>query len=425
MALNGIQTRNRRFAAGLAAALFLVLHSSQVQINAQKTRPLSTAELQKKYILTTLTQADIKLLLSEANPEVLKRFAADPELKKTQLKTLRELLAVGSAAVKSGIIDSLTARELENIRLEASATIFDQRLNKNTDKQPFSGITAARIKAFYARAGNEARFKRFLDDKIALARKDESVPAGITITEEERQEARDFFAKISISDAESKLKAKSLGAAYKRTVDLMVQLQRTQFLAKLYNTRVLAAKTKVTDEEIRAYIAVHPEFSSDKKKAKALGILARARAGEDFAALANEFSEDPGNDNPGGGKHGGLYADVQLGKMVKPFEQGALTLEPGKVGQSLVETDFGYHIIKLERKGESDDGTGNRVMTYDVRHILISTTIGDPENPYARPQPVTEVVRERLQAAKEKRVMDEILRNNPVSVAEDFDVSAN
>lgn len=421
-----MQIRTTRLAAIFTAALFLLLSSSPVPVNAQKkTRPLTTAELQKKYVLTALSQADIQLLLKDAAPDLRKRLAEYPELKKDQLRTLREMLAVGSAAVKSGIIDKLVASELEYIRLEASAATYDQRLNKSTDKTPFSGITAARIKAFYAKAGSETRFNRFVEDKIELAKRDEKFPLESTITEEERRQARDYFARISIYDAEAKLKARSLGAAYKRMVDLRVQLQRTQFLGKLYNTKVLAAKTKVTDEEIRAYIAGHPELSSDKKKARALEILARARAGEDFAALANEFSEDPGNDNPKGGKHGGLYSDVSLGRMVKPFEHGAMALEPGHVSPSLVETDFGYHIIKLDRKGERDDGNGNRVMTYDVRHILISTLIGDYKDPNARPQPVNEVVRERLQAAKEKQVMAEILRNNPVSVAEDFEVSAN
>ena len=401
------------------------MFSSPVPINAQKTRPLTIAALQRKYIITTITKADIQLILKEASPATRKRLAEDPELKKSQAQNLRELLALGSAAVKSGIVDGLTARELENIRLEISATVYDQRIKKGQNMVPFSAVTQARIDAFYARPGNEVRFNRFLDDKIELIKKTAEMRDRVITAAKSERQAKDFFAKIAISDAEARLKAKRLGAAYKREADLKIHLQQIQYLARLYSDRVLASKLKVTDVEVRAYIAGHPELNNDRKKAKAREILARARAGEDFAALANEFSEDPGNDNPGGGKLGGLYADVQLGKMVKPFEQGALALEPGKVAADLVETDFGYHIIKLDRKGESDDGTGNRVMTYDVRHILISTTIEDPKNPHARPQPVTEVVRERLQTAKEKQVMAEILRKNPVSVPEDFDVSVN
>src|SRR4029077_4272548 len=87
-----------------------------------------------------------------------------------------------------------------------------------------------------------------------------------------------------------------------------------------------------------------------QKRAQAQQILDRAKAGEDFAALANEFTQDPGNKGPDGQPQGGLYKDVPKGRMVAPFEQAALALQPGQVSPDLVETDFGFHIIKLERK---------------------------------------------------------------------------
>jgi hypothetical protein len=416
--------RNMRFAAGLAAALFLILPSSPAAVIAQKTRPLTTAELQKKYIVTSLTKADMQIILKDAPPAARKRMVENPELKKAQVRQLREVMAIASEAVKSGIIDSTVARELEITGMEVSAVNYGQRLNKTTGKNPFSAITPEQVKAFYAKAGSQARFDRYLNHRIDLLKKMGILPPDETVPDEERAEVRDSFAKLAIYDAEAKLKARVLGAAYKRTVDLQIRLQRVRFLATLYSDTVLADKVKVPDEEVQAYVAGHPELTAPQK-AKALGILARAKAGEDFAALANEFSEDPGNDNPGGVKHGGIYADVALGKMVKPFEQGALALEPGKVAQSLVETGFGYHIIKLERKGESDDGNGNRVLTYDVRHILISTTIEDSGNAGGRPVTVSDMVKAKLEADKANRVIAEIVKNNPVSVAEDFDVSAN
>jgi len=424
MALSEIKPRNMRIGAIFTAALFLILPSSPVPVNAQTARPPTTAELQKKYILTSLTKADMQIILKDAPPAARKRMVENPELKKVQVKQLREVMAIASEAVKSGIIDRTVANELEITRMEVSAVNYGQRLNKTTGKNPFSAITPVQVKAFYAKAGSQARFDRYLKDRIDLIKKMGLLPPDGTIPDEERGEVRDHFAKLAIYDAEAKLKARVLGAAYKRTVDLKVQLQRVRFLAKLYSDAVLADKIKVPDEEVQAYIAGHPELTGPRK-AKALGILARVKAGEDFAALANEFSEDPGNDDTEGGKFGGLYSDVPLGRMVKPFEQGAMALEPGQVSQGLVETDYGYHIIKLDRKGESDDGKGNRVMTYDVRHILISTTIEDSGNTGGRPVTVNDMVRTKLETAKEKRVIGEILKNNPVSVAEDFDVSAN
>jgi len=78
------------------------------------------------------------------------------------------------------------------------------------------------------------------------------------------------------------------------------------------------------------------------------GILARARKGEDFAKLAKEYSEDPGSK-----KNGGLYKDFPKGRMVKPFEDAAFSVAPGKISD-IVETQYGYHIIKvISRKKET------------------------------------------------------------------------
>ena len=145
--------------------------------------------------------------------------------------------------------------------------------------------------------------------------------------------------------------------------------------------------------------------------------MSRAKAGEDFAKLADEFSQDPGTKGKGG-----LYEGVTMGKMVPAFEQAALALEPGKITDNLVETPFGYHIIKLEKKGETKGADGQTAPTYDVRHILITTTMKDPKNPMGREMPINDMVKATLEEEKQKQVLDEIVKNNPVEVAEDFEV---
>jgi peptidyl-prolyl cis-trans isomerase C len=88
------------------------------------------------------------------------------------------------------------------------------------------------------------------------------------------------------------------------------------------------------------------ELSDDKKAAKRKQIdelLKRARAGEDFAALAKQYSEDPGSK-----ENGGEYT-FPRGKMVAEFEAAAFALKPGEISD-VVTTQFGYHIIKLSEK---------------------------------------------------------------------------
>lgn len=94
------------------------------------------------------------------------------------------------------------------------------------------------------------------------------------------------------------------------------------------------------------FMTVNPQtgqpLSEDEVKAQralAEKILERARKGEDFAALAKEYSEDPGSKD-----NGGEYT-FPRGKMVPEFDSVAWTLTPGGISE-IVTTQFGYHIIK-------------------------------------------------------------------------------
>ena len=96
--------------------------------------------------------------------------------------------------------------------------------------------------------------------------------------------------------------------------------------------------------EVRAshiLITIKPGPDSDKKaKELALDLQKRIMNGEDFAALAKKYSEDPGTKSKGGDL--GFFA---TGSMVKPFEDLAFSLKINEIGGP-VKTDFGYHLIK-------------------------------------------------------------------------------
>lgn len=373
--------------------------------------------------LTRLSKEDMTALLSDANPMQLQQLSSDPEAKKKIAENIKQLLAVASQARKEGLAnDENVKRELESIRSIIVASLYDKKINEGKGQMPpFSFITEEQVKAFWEDGSNGARrqveFQQFLDSKIALAKETGRFPDDKKLTDEEINQAKDDYAKIKIYEAEAEAKKGELGEEFNRNLELQVKLQQAQFLASRYANKNLAERVKVTDEDIKKYVAEHPDYSTEAKRAEAEQILSRAKAGEDFAKLATEFSQDPGSKDKGG-----LYENVTKGKMVPEFEAAALAQEPGGIAPNLVETDYGYHIIKLEKKGEGKDAAGQPAPTYDVRHILITTTMKDPKNPMGRETPIKEMVRETLEEEKQKKVLDDIVASNPVEVPEDFEI---
>jgi peptidyl-prolyl cis-trans isomerase C len=88
------------------------------------------------------------------------------------------------------------------------------------------------------------------------------------------------------------------------------------------------------------------ELTDEQKAAKRKqmeGLLKRARAGEDFAKLAKEYSEDPGSRDTGG------EYKFPRGRMMPEFESAAFSLGTNQISD-IVTTRYGYHIIKLSEK---------------------------------------------------------------------------
>lgn len=100
------------------------------------------------------------------------------------------------------------------------------------------------------------------------------------------------------------------------------------------------------NEAVRAsHILIMVDEKADpaaKQKARATidDVLKRARAGEDFAKLAREHSQD------GSAAQGGDLGFFPRGQMVPAFDKAAFALKPGEISD-VVTTQFGYHIIKM------------------------------------------------------------------------------
>lgn len=138
---------------------------------------------------------------------------------------------------------------------------------------------------------------------------------------------------------------------------------KKDLLIENYLNDYFASKIQVSEEEVQKvymedktasvhHILLSTQNMADAEKQeirkKMEGILSRAKGGEDFAGLAKTYSEDPGSK-----ENGGLYENFGRGQMVKPFEDAAFSVPIGKISD-IVETTFGYHIIKMiERKKET------------------------------------------------------------------------
>ena len=147
--------------------------------------------------------------------------------------------------------------------------------------------------------------------------------------------------------------------------ELQSDIERGHVINKLIEKQITALVV-IPDREIKTFYDTHPNSFKkseqvrashilikvdsqvetsvkDEKKARLKNIQKRLKGGEDFAVLAREFSECPSNTK------GGDLGYFGRGKMVKPFEDAAFKLKKGDVSD-VVETQFGYHLIKVVDK---------------------------------------------------------------------------
>ena len=135
-------------------------------------------------------------------------------------------------------------------------------------------------------------------------------------------------------------------------------------------TEQFVEKVTVSGTEVKGYYDSHPDSFKQPEQVQASHILIKVdpeaeesqraaarkkieeiqqklREGEDFAALAKAFSEGPSS------AKGGDLGYFRRGQMLKPFEEAAFALRPGEVSE-VVETRFGYHLIKvMDKKPET------------------------------------------------------------------------
>jgi parvulin-like peptidyl-prolyl isomerase len=382
----------------LATLLLLILPATVFPQRAARASASSAR------VGVNLTPQDMSLVIAGLGlpPDVRAQLAASAEERKNFARDIRQMLAVAEEARAAGY----AARpELKlQMSLQRSFTIA-QAYFKKREREGAAGpeqvVTSAEIDALLKEPGQEAQFALFLEDY-----QKNGPNRGAPITEAQRPPLRQHWGRVMVAER----KGVAAGLDRPRETQLALMLQQARLLAGAYSV-TLKPRFAPTEAEVDAYIARHPELNTALIRKKAEDVLRRAKAGEDFVALAKEFSEEPGAKESGGDL--GWFG---RGRMVKPFEDAAFALKAGEIG-GVVETQFGFHIIKVEERRMTS--LAEPVEQVRARHILIGYNAAARSAPTKSPR---ERAREAVEEEKANRLYEEIAVRRRVRVAEDFPV---
>lgn len=219
----------------------------------------------------------------------------------------------------------------------------------------------------FAQKFQEEIYEKMITDKVI---EQVAVEEGIAVTDEEV--AKDFE-ELSTTLKQEEAFVKMMEENKIDDEYLKAQIKKDKTIQKFLDKKM--EESKVTEEEAKKYYDEHiDDFTksevkashilistrdaatqaplSDEEKAKkkeeAEAILKQAKSGKNFAELAQQHSEDPGS-----AKLGGDLGYFDKKRMVPEFTEAAFALKVGEVSD-LVETEYGYHIIKLIDKKEAE-----------------------------------------------------------------------
>lgn len=205
----------------------------------------------------------------------------------------------------------------------------------------------------------------------------ESQKAGIKVKQEAIDSQLESVRKRFPSDDQFK---SALAQLNMTEVEVRAQIGRGIAIRQLIDQKI-ASKITITDAQTKTYYDDNPEMFKQPEQVKASHILIKVesgaaeaqktearkkiesvqqkvKSGDDFAQLAKEYSEGPSK------TRGGDLGYFRRGQMVKPFEDAAFAMQKNEVSD-IVETRFGYHLIKVY-----DKKPGQTLAYADVKEKL-------------------------------------------------------
>ena len=167
-------------------------------------------------------------------------------------------------------------------------------------------------------------------------------------------------------------------------VEVRMQIERGLAIRELIDQRI-TNKITITDAQTKDYYDNNPQLFKQPEQVKASHILIKVdagaaeaqkkvarkkietvqqkvKSGDDFAQLAKEYSDGPSK------TRGGDLGYFQRGQMVKPFEDAAFSMQKNEVS-GVVETRFGYHIIRLDEAREGYHKTFEQVKPMIMQEL--------------------------------------------------------
>jgi peptidyl-prolyl cis-trans isomerase SurA len=294
---------DRSFAAALGCAAVLLL-SSAAQA-APRTADYIAAVVNQELV----TAVEVEQRVAQARESAQRanqRLPPDADLRRQALNVLIEERAILSHA------------------REVSAKVDDPELDRAVASVAAQNqLTLPQLRERLAREGMDyARFRASLRDQLLV----------------ERVREREVTSRIIVTDGE---------------IDAFIERERGAAAAErqLNIAQVLIPVPEGASEAVLA-----------ERRAIAERAQARVRAGEDFAKVAREMSEDANKER------GGEIGLRQLARLPDIFVNAVQGLQPGQVAPQLLRSGAGFHLLKLV---EATDGGAFRVTQTRARHILL------------------------------------------------------